>query len=141
MHDLETLTATVASRLRETAGDGLSPTAVQSAVADGPHCVLVADAAGCLVAASRVALTMLGYSLAELRRLCVDDISAESEQPHIEVLWDAFRRERRQTGHYGLRRRDGSVIRTRYAAVANVVGGLGVAVHEPLAPSPPEPGT
>ena len=104
---------------------------VQTVVADESACVLIADANGQLVAASRHALKLLGHSLDALRALNVTDIGGEDAES-VEWLWENFRRERRQSGGFVLRRKDGTTVRTQYLALANAVAGLSVAIHAPL---------
>jgi PAS domain S-box-containing protein len=104
---------------------------VQTIVADEPAWVLVADANGQLVAASRNVLKLLGYSLEALRALNVTDIGGEDLES-VEWLWENFRRQRRQSGGFVLRRRDGTTVRTQYVALSNTVAGLSIAVHTPL---------
>jgi PAS domain S-box-containing protein len=130
MH-VERVLADVSDRLRELPRGASNVTGVQDIVADLPECVLVADGVGHIVAASRGALRLLGYSLQEIRRCDVSGLTAAEDHHVVEPLWEAFRRERRQTGEYALKSHDARVIPTRYAARANVLGDLSVAVHEP----------
>ena len=106
---------------------------VQDLVADVPACVVVADGNARLIAASRQMLHLLGHTLPSLRELKVTDLAAAEDQEDSERLWEAFLRQRRQSRHFALRHRDGRVIRTKYVAVANLVGGLSIAVHAPVA--------
>jgi len=110
--------------------------AVQKTIAQVPACVFIAEPNGQLVAASAVALALVGHTPVTLRQLSVSDLAADVEQPHVDHLWDAFRRTRRQTGDYRLRAADGTAILTQYAAAANVVADLSVSV---LVVSPTEP--
>jgi hypothetical protein len=82
-----------------------------------------------LVAASEQTLQTLGYTLQSIRELSVTDLAAESEQTEVERLWESFQQQRRQSGCFLLRHRDGTVIQTAYAAATNAVGGLSAAVH------------
>ena len=102
---------------------------VQDTVAEVPACVLVADDAGRLVAASRVALKTLGHTLDSLRNHNVTELAATEERDVVEPLWETFRQQRRQSGGFALRRRDGTTVRTRYVAQSNAVAGLAIAVH------------
>ncbi len=111
-----------------TTGPGLHQ-AVQVVVADAPACVLVADSKGQLVGASLIALAVLGHTLTSIRRLNVTTLAASEEVESVEPLWESFLRERRQSGSFMLRRKDGTSVRTRYAAQANAVAGLSIAVH------------
>jgi len=110
-----------------TTGPGLHQ-AVQVVVADAPACV-VADSKGQLVGASLIALAVLGHTLTSIRRLNVTTLAASEEVKSVEPLWESFLRERRQSGSFMLRRKDGTSVRTRYAAQANAVAGLSIAVH------------
>jgi PAS domain-containing protein len=102
---------------------------VQDLVDEAPACVLVTDSFGQLVAASKRALAVLDHTHASLRALNVTDLAANEERGSVEPLWESFLRERRQSGRFTLRARNGGSITTRYAAQANVVAGLSVAVH------------
>jgi PAS domain S-box-containing protein len=104
---------------------------VQDVVADSPACVLVADAHGQLIAASRQALQLLGHTIHSLRELNITELAGAEDEPHGESLWESFLRQRGQSGRFALRHRAGGIIRTRYAAASNVVAGLSVAVHVP----------
>ena len=112
---------------------------VQDTVANAPACVLVADDAGQLVAASRLALEMLGHTLSSLRNHNVTELAATEESHVVEPLWETFRQQRRQSGRFALRRHDGTTVRTRYVAQSNAVAGLAIAVHvtDPDAPQRP----
>lgn len=112
---------------------------VQDAVADTPACVLVADDTGRLVAASRQALTILGHTLKSLRGLNVTDVAGPEEQEIVEPLWESFLRQRRQSGSFMLRRKDGTSVATQYSAQANAVAGLSIAVHLPVNQRPTSP--
>jgi len=102
---------------------------VQNVVAGFPACVLIADAHGRLVAASDETLQTLGYTLASLRELNVTELAGHQEEDEVELLWESFRRERRQRGRFTLRHRNGTLVPTRYAATSNTVAGLLAAVH------------
>jgi PAS domain S-box-containing protein len=128
--DLEVLLSDVVARLKALGASRANQDAVQRSVADSRECVLVADGSGRIVAASNGALRLLGYALPELTRLEVGDLTADVDQPVVDPLWEEFLRHRRQTGHYALRCRHGAVVFTRYAARANVIRDLSVAVHQ-----------
>jgi PAS domain S-box-containing protein len=102
---------------------------VQDAVADFPACVLIADQSGRIVAASNLTLQTLGYTLQLIREQSVTELGGQEEEEEVELLWESFRRQRRQSGRFTLRHRNGTTIATRYAALTNVVGGFSAAVH------------
>ena len=103
--------------------------AVQDIVADFPACVLIADATGQLVAASEQTLQTLGYTMQSLRELDVTELAPGDEEEEVQLLWEAFRRQRRQSGRFTLRHKNGTLIHTHYAATTNAVAGLSAAVH------------
>jgi hypothetical protein len=61
--------------------------------------------------------------------LNVTDLAADEERASVEPLWESFLRERRQSGRFSLRAKNGHSVQTNYAAQASVVAGLSVAVH------------
>ena len=102
---------------------------VQGTVVEFRACVLIAEESGQVIAASEQALQTLGYTLPTLRALNVTELAGEDEEEEVELLWESFLRQRRQTGCFTLPHRDGTLIRTQYAAISNAVAGLSAAVH------------
>jgi PAS domain S-box-containing protein len=86
-----------------------------------------------LVITNQAACQLTGYSEPELLRLGVPEITAASDEPHTDVLWQAFLRTGRQSGKYDIRRKDGSTITVEYLAIANVAPGIHISLLQPLA--------
>jgi hypothetical protein len=121
----------VVDKLRKAFPTGQRPTAarLQAVIDDFPACVLITDSRARVVAASQTTLVTLGHSLPSITGLSVDDLSGEEERDSATRLWEDFQRYRGQSGVYYLRRVDNRSVKTRYAAAADVVADLSVAVH------------
>jgi len=89
-----------------------------------PACVLIADDAGRYVAANDRACALTGYPRAELLRTSVADLTAPNEFARYERLWDAFVGTTKQRGVYNIVRKDGSVVKVRYFAYADLAPGI-----------------
>jgi PAS domain S-box-containing protein len=129
---VDTLRRTVAAASAHDASQVLTHLRIHEEIAEVPAIVLIADQHGQIIAASRRALQLLEHTRRSIRALNVTELAAAEDAPHGEQLWEAFLRERRQSGRFALRRRRGGTIRTEYTAAANVVAGLSVAVHWPV---------
>jgi PAS domain-containing protein len=127
----------VVDKLRRAFPDGQRPTAAHvQAVIDGhPACVLVTDGHARIIAASQKALATLGHSLPSIKGLSVDEIAGDEEGDGTARLWEDFQRYRGQSGVFYLRRADNRSVKTRYAAAAQVLADLSVAVHIVDAPA------
>jgi PAS domain S-box-containing protein len=102
--------------------------------------VLLANNSGRYVGANRPALALTGYTLDELLRLSVWDLTAEGKLAEFDKLWRAFLAAGTQRGTYDLLRRDGERVTVNYAAIAGVLPGVHASVLAPavgLRPSPP----
>jgi PAS domain S-box-containing protein len=90
--------------------------------------VLVADDEARYVAANTRAVTLTGYSVAELLTMSVPDLTPVPNTSEFRSLWHDFIRIGEQKGTYQLRCKDGSVIAVRYAAWAGIAPGCHVTV-------------
>lgn len=98
---------------------------VLEAVANLPFAVLIANNNGRFIMTNDAAVTLTGYTRAELLRMSVWDLTPSPNLSAGLTLWRQFLVEQpRMTGIYELRRKDGSHVRAKYIAVANVVPGL-----------------
>jgi PAS domain S-box-containing protein len=72
------------------------------------------------------ACALTGYTRPELLRMNLWDLTPERSSRVGQKLWRAFRQRGRMRGSYHLRRKDGSMVRVRYVAVADVLPGIHV---------------
>jgi PAS domain S-box-containing protein len=93
-----------------------------------PCAVLVADDHGSFVMANVVASALTGYSLMELRKLSLWQLTPDVHEREAETLWRAFLQQQEQFGTYRLVKKNGQTIVTPYAARTNVVRGYHVSV-------------
>ena len=93
------------------------------------NAVLLADDEGRYVDANPAALSLLGYSLAEIRRKRVVDLVVDIE-PELDPqdAWQTFKAQGRQRGRVRLRHRDGQVLSFDYSAVSQMLPGLHLSV-------------
>jgi DNA-binding CsgD family transcriptional regulator len=80
---------------------------------------------------NRSARLLLRLSLAQLRKLHIDDLTPPADIPTLEATWDRFQRLGSVSGLYRSRFADGSELLSVYAAVANVLPGRHLAVFQP----------
>jgi PAS domain S-box-containing protein len=93
---------------------------------------LAADDRGRYLAANACARALTGFTASELRALNVTDLTPAGYAADGEELWDDFVGEGEQRGEYELRRKDGTTVRVRYWAYANVAPGVHVSVLLPF---------
>ena len=124
----EALRVVVATaHLRADAGD--EPlVAIRAAMNAVPLAVLVANDNGHYIRANAAASALTGYSVAELRRLFVWDLTPNTSKDEFEPLWRAFLVQREQHGQYQLATKSGRVLTADYAARARVLPHLHVSV-------------
>jgi PAS domain S-box-containing protein len=96
---------------------------LRAAIAGLSSAVLVTDQHGSYVAANAAACRLTGFAEAELLRMAVPDLTADTDEGVSDVLWRAFREQGVQAGEYTLARKDGSPIVVRYEALANILPG------------------
>jgi PAS domain S-box-containing protein len=113
--------------------DGPIKARVRAAVQRLPVAALGSDDNGRFVVVNEAAVQLTGYSEPELLRLAVPDITATSDEPHTDVLWQAFLTHGQQTGRYDIRRKDGGTVVAEYLAIANAAPGVHVALLRPAA--------
>jgi PAS domain S-box-containing protein len=106
---------------------------VLSHLAGIPIPILIANNGGHYVDVNTAAARLTGYTRAELLRMSVWDLTPSPRRALGLRLWRAFLERGRMTGRYELRRRDGTAVRARYFAVANVLPGVHVSALVPLA--------
>jgi PAS domain S-box-containing protein len=88
--------------------------------------VLIANDHGRYIDANAAAVSLTGYSRAELLKMDLSQLTPDGAGAIGPRLWRAFLRRGRMRGSYNLRRKDGTLVRARYVAVANVLPGIHV---------------
>jgi PAS domain S-box-containing protein len=99
---------------------------VLSQVAGISVAVLIANDHGRYIDANAAAVSLTGYSRAELLKMDLSRLTPDGGGALGPRLWRAFLRRGRMRGTYKLRRKDGTVVDARYVAVANVLPGIHV---------------
>ncbi|MEO6239181.1 MAG: PAS domain-containing protein [Vicinamibacterales bacterium] len=116
-----------------TSSDAVPPLAiVRNHIDPLPVAALVSDQTGRYVTANQRAGFLTGYSLAELMRLSVWELTPGTDARDGETLWRAFLQQQRQGGEYRLLGVAGRLVSVRYAAHANVLPGLHLSLLEPV---------
>lgn len=102
--------------------------AIAVAIQRRQHAALVADDAGKLLLANEAASRLTGYSIDELQRLTVTELTPQLLESQSEVLWRRFISEGRQAGDYRLLGKHERVITATYVAEKNLLPGLHVSL-------------
>jgi hypothetical protein len=71
-------------------------------------------------------MMLTGYTRSELLKMTVWDLTSTPRRNSGLWLWRDFLRRGRMRGHYQVRRKEGTLVTTRYVAVANVLPGIHV---------------
>ena len=103
--------------------------------ADSPLAALAADDVGAFVYANKAASVLTGYSITELRRMSVWEITESGQGREAEILWRAFLQRGGQHGNYPVLTRPGQIVVAEYAARAHFLPG----VHLSLLRATPRP--
>ena len=130
--------------MNQTGSEIATPQALSEALADDPTinalrrliagascAVLVADRVGRYVAANDRACDLTGYTIGDLLRKTLSDLTGAADDRVAEVLWRAFLDRGQQTGKFSIRRHDGSSVLVRYDALANILPGFHVTFLTP----------
>ena len=88
--------------------------------------VLIANDHARYIDANAAAVSLTGYSRAELLRMDLSQLGPDGAGATGPKLWRAFLKRGRMRGIFTLRRKDGTIVRARYVAVANVLPGVHV---------------
>jgi len=87
---------------------------------------LVADDAGCYIAANEAACRLTGYTSDELLKLSVAELTAPEDVVPGDRLWNSFVRSDYQRGTFTIRHKDGTPLRVVYHAYTDIVDGMHV---------------
>ena len=90
--------------------------------------ILIMDDQGRFLDANPAFAALTGYSYEEVMDLALWDITPENFRAEGERVWRSFMKDGRAEGEYLARRKDGSVFRAEYRAVAGVTAGTNVAI-------------
>jgi PAS domain S-box-containing protein len=86
--------------------------------------MLLADDSRKYVNANTAACVLLGYDLATLRTMRIDDVAIPDVRPYLDGVWDDFLMRGGSVGRFALLRSDGTTVEVEFNATANVVPGL-----------------
>ena len=86
--------------------------------------MLLADDNRRYVNANTSACVLLGYDLATLRTMRIDDVAIPEVRPYLDDVWDDFLVRGGSVGRFALLRSDGTTVEVEFNATANVVPGL-----------------
>ena len=93
--------------------------------------VFITDRHGRYVAVNEGVCRLTGYTAPELLAKAFPDITSALDANVADVLWRAFLDQGYQTGEYTLACKDGSTVRVKYEAVANIVPGYHASILQP----------
>jgi PAS domain S-box-containing protein len=93
-----------------------------------PVAALGTDNHGRYVMANAAACTLTGYTLEELKRLSVWDLTLDSKEHEADRLWRTFLEQREQSGEYPLVTKDKRIAEIVYVARINLMPGLNVSL-------------
>ncbi len=88
--------------------------------------ILISDDKARFTEANPAALQMLGYSLEELKKCNIFDITSVTDKKAALTLWKNFIKEGTQKGEYVIIDKEGNELLTDYRAVSNVLPGMHV---------------
>ncbi len=90
--------------------------------------IILADDRGRYVEVNPAACVLLGYTREELLRLGVAEIFSASDRNLAEGAWHEFLEQGNQRGECSLRRKNGSLLRADYSAIAHIQAGLHLSI-------------
>jgi PAS domain S-box-containing protein len=93
--------------------------------------ILIANDWGRYVHWNKRAMTLTGYTEAELRRRAVWDLTPAADLGAARRMWRTFLTDGRMEGPFDVRHKDGRAIPVHYVAIANVLPGLHVSALLP----------
>ena len=100
-------------------------------VDDIEEMILVTDDSGAYVAASNLALELLGYERQELLGKHIWDVTPEGKVRVAKQSFDTFKDHRAQSGEFVLRTKRGALVAVKYEAYAAVRLGLHMVILKP----------
>jgi PAS domain S-box-containing protein len=100
--------------------------AVLRSLKELPVAVLIANDRGHYVDVNRAACALTGYTRRELLSCSVWHLTPNVRQALGRRLWQEFLHRGRMSGTYHVRKKDGTIVKARYVALANVLPGVHV---------------
>jgi len=101
--------------------------------------MLLADDDRRYVNADTAALVLLGYDLATMRTMRIDDVAMPEARPFMDDVWADFLQRGGSIGHFAILRSDGTPVTVEFNATANVRPGLHLTVFiNPLVTGDPQ---
>jgi PAS domain S-box-containing protein len=91
-----------------------------------PAAILIANDRGRYVDVNRAAAVLTGYTRRELLACSVWDLTPNVRQTLGRRLWREFLARGSMSGVYQVKKKNGTIVRARYVAVANVLPGVHV---------------
>lgn len=93
-------------------------------LAAAPVAILIANDRARYVEVNVAATMLTGYTRSELLGMSVWDLTPQPDRKTGMTAWEAFLRTGEQSGVYPLRRKDGTIVRPAYFAIAHVLPNL-----------------
>ena len=123
------------------AGDRADDDALWAIFSGSRNPMLLADDDRRYVNANAAACELLGYDLAALRTLRIDDIALPENRPFMDEVWRDFLDRGGSIGRFGIVRSDGTSVEVEFSATARVAPGLHLTIllNPLLADDPPAP--
>jgi len=101
--------------------------------------MLLADDQRRYVSANTAALALLGYDMATIRTMRIDDVAVPEARPFMDDVWTDFLDRGGSIGHFAIVRSDGTPVTVEFNATANVRPGLHLALFiNPLVTGDPQ---
>lgn len=101
--------------------------------------MLLADDQRRYVNANTAALALLGYDMATIRTMRIDDVAIPEARPFMDDVWTDFLDRGGSIGHFAIVRSDGTPVTVEFNATANVRPGLHLALFiNPLVTGDPQ---
>ncbi|MCS6274257.1 MAG: response regulator [Opitutus sp.] len=97
--------------------------------------IMLVNDSGRYVEVNPAACALLGYSREELLKLGVGEIFSKSEHGLAEGAWHEFLETGTQRGECSLRRKDGTLSRADYSAIAHIQNGLHLTIFRDVSES------
>jgi len=108
----------------ELAGTTADDDALWAIFSESRNPMLLADDDRRYVNANTAACVLLGYDLATLRTMRIDDLAIPETRPYLDAVWSDFLERGGSVGRFALLRSDGTTVEVEFNATADVVPGL-----------------
>lgn len=109
-------------------GQGADDDALWAIFSTSRHPMLLADDQRRYVNANTAALELLGYDLATLRTMRIDDVTIPEYRPFLDDVWNDFLERGGTIGRFAVLKADGSTVEIEFNATADVAEGLHLSI-------------